>query len=152
MHDLGLNAYRFSFSWPRVLPQGKVQPNEKALAYYDKLVDALLAARITPFPTVFHFDYPEALQQQGGWLNPDSSHWLADYAHILATRFSDRITNWLTINEPNIHWGFGSEIGFMPPSLKLQEPDLALGLHNILLSHGRSVQATPAQRAKNPSK
>ncbi len=151
MRDIGLNSYRFSFGWPRIMPQGKGQPNEKALAYYDKLINGLLAANITPFPTVFHFDYPEALQQQGGWLNPDSSHWLADYAHLLATRYSDRVTNWLTINEPNIHWGFGSEVGMMPPNLKLQEPDLALGCHNILLGHGRSVQAIRAA-AKKPVK
>lgn len=151
MRDLGLNAYRFSMSWPRILPQGKGQANEKALAYYDQVVDALLAAKITPFVTVYHFDYPDALQQQNGWLNPDSSKWLADYAHLLATRFSDRVTNWLTINEPNILWGFGNEAGLMPPALKLQSADLALGCHNLLLGHGRSVQAIRAA-AKRPVK
>ena len=102
MSDLGMNSYRFSIGWPRVLPEGKGKPNEAGLAYYDKLIDDLLAAKITPFVTIYHFDYPEALQEQGGWLNPDSSKWLADYAHLVASRFSDRVTNWLTINEPNI--------------------------------------------------
>jgi beta-glucosidase len=151
MRDLGLNAYRFSIGWPRVLPQGKGQPNEKGLAYYDKLIDDLLAAKITPFVTVYHFDYPDALQQQGGWLNPDSSQWLADYAHLVATRFSDRVTNWFTINEPNILWGFGAEAGVMPPALKLGSDDLAKGCHNLLLGHGRSVQAIRAA-AKKPVK
>jgi beta-glucosidase len=151
MSEIGLNAYRFSFGWPRIMPQGTGQPNGKALAYYDCLVDRLLAAKITPFPTVFHFDYPEALQQKGGWLTPDSPKWFADYAHILATHFSDRITNWLTICEPNLFWSFGAEAGAMPPSLKLAEPDLALGAHNLLLAHGRSVQAIRAA-AKRPVK
>ena len=104
MRDLGMNSYRFSIGWPRVLPEGRGKPNEAALAYYDKLIDDLLAAKITPFVTIYHFDYPEALQQQGGWLNADSPQWLADYAHLLSSRFSDRVTNWLTINEPNILW------------------------------------------------
>jgi len=155
MRDLGLNAYRFSISWPRVLPQGRVaanaQPNEKGLADYDKLIDDLLAAKITPFVTIFHFDYPEALQQQGGWLNPDSSKWLADYAHLVASRFSDRVTNWFTINEPNILWGFGAEAGAMPPALNLDSAHLAQGAHNLLLGHGRSVQAVRAA-AKKPVK
>jgi beta-glucosidase len=151
MRDLGLNSYRFSIGWPRVLPQGKGQANEAGLAYYDKVIDGLLEAKITPFVTVYHFDYPEALQQQGGWLNPDSSKWLADYAHLVAHRFSDRVTNWLTINEPDILWGFGAEAGAMPPALKLDSAELALGAHNLLLGHGRSVQAIRAA-AKKPVK
>ncbi len=151
MKELGLNAYRMSIGWPRVMPEGKGQPNEAGLAYYDKVIDALLAANITPFVTVFHFDYPAALQQQGGWLNPDSSKWLADYAHLVARRYSDRVTNWFTINEPNIAWGFGAEAGAMPPALKLGSADLTLGAHNLLLGHGRSVQAIRAA-AKKPVK
>jgi beta-glucosidase len=151
MRDMGLNAYRFSIGWPRVLPQGKGQANEGGLAYYDKVIDALLEAKITPFVTVYHFDYPEALQQQGGWLNPDSSKWLADYAHLVTSRFSDRVTNWLTINEPDILWGFGAEAGAMPPASKLDSAQLALGAHNLLLGHGRSVQAIRAA-AKKPVK
>lgn len=151
MRDIGLNAYRFSISWTRVLPQGKGQPNEAGLAYYDKLVDALLGANITPFATIFHFDYPEALQEQGGWLNPDSSKWLADYAHLVTSRFSDRVVNWFTINEPNIFWGFGAESGGAPLALKLGNADLVQGAHNILLGHGRSVQAIRAA-AKKPVK
>src|SRR5271170_6132637 len=151
MSEIGLNAYRFSIGWPRVLPQGKGQPNEAGLAYYDKVIDDLLAAKITPFVTIYHFDYPEALQEQGGWLNPDSSKWLADYAHLVSSRFSDRVTNWLTINEPNILWGFGAEAGVMPPALKLDSAGLAQGVHNLLLGHGRSVVAVRAA-AKKPVK
>ena len=151
MRDLGLNAYRFSIGWPRVLPQGKGQADEASLAYYDKVIDDLLEAKIAPVVTVYHFDYPDALQQQDGWLNPDSSKWLADYAHLVASHFSDRVTNWLTINEPDILWGFGAEAGAMPPALKLDSEQLALGAHNLLLGHGRSVQAIRAA-AKKPVK
>lgn len=82
MRDLGMNSYRFSIGWPRVLPEGRGKPNDAGLAYYDKLIDDLLAAKITPFVTIYHFDYPEALQKDGGWLNADSPRWLADYAHL----------------------------------------------------------------------
>jgi beta-glucosidase len=149
MQQIGLNAYRFSVSWPRVLPEGKGKVNAKGLDYYDRLIDALLKARITPFLTTYHFDYPEALQKQGGWLNPDSSQRLADYTYILSTRLSDRVTHWLTINEPNVLWGFGSEAGIMPPQHKLADAELVLGAHNILLGHGKSVQAIRAA-AKRP--
>jgi beta-glucosidase len=148
---LGLNAYRFSISWPRVLPQGNGSANEAGLAYYDRLIDGLLAANITPFATVFHFDYPQALQRQGGWLNADSSRWLADYAHLVASRYSDRVTNWLTINEPNTGWALGAEVGAMPPGLRLSNAELALGCHNLLLGHGRSVEALRAA-ARRPVK
>ncbi len=151
MSDMGVNAYRFSILWPRVLPQGKGQPNQAGLDYYDKVIDGLLAKKITPFVTLYHFDYPEALQQQGGWLNPDSSKWLADYAHLVVGRYSDRVTNWFTINEPNMAWGLGAEAGIMPPQLKLDSAQLALGCHNILLGHGRAVQAIRAA-SKKPAK
>lgn len=149
MRDMGLNAYRFSFSWPRILPEGKGRVNAQGLSFYDRFVDALLAAKIRPIATVFHFDYPEVLQQQGGWLSPDSPKWLADYAHLLSERYSDRIHDWLTINEPNIFWGFGAEVGTMPPGKRMSDADLATGLHHILLGHGLSVQAIRAA-AKRP--
>jgi beta-glucosidase len=144
MRELGFNAYRFSVSWARVLPEGRGKTNSKGLDYYDQLVDALLAAKIKPFLTVFHFDYPEALQKLGGWLNPDSPQWLAEYAHLLSAKFSDRVSHWITINEPNIFWGLGYEIGMNPPNQKLGDADLVRGAHNLLLGHGKSVQAIRA--------
>ena len=143
MREIGLNAYRFSISWPRVFPDGK-SVNEKTLAYYSRLVDALLTAGITPFVTTYHFDYPEALQKLGGWLHPDSPEWLGHYAEVLSRRFSDRVEHWITINEPNILWGFGNEAGLMPPGKKLPEADLVRGAHNILLGHGKAVQGIRA--------
>ncbi|HZR65692.1 MAG TPA: family 1 glycosylhydrolase [Terriglobales bacterium] len=151
MQQLGFNAYRFSISWARVIPEGTGAVNSKGMDYYDRLIDALLTAKITPFVTAFHFDYPEALQRRSGWLNPDSPQWMADYAHLLSSRFSDRVSYWLTINEPNIYWAFGSEIGMMPPNQKLPDADLVRGSHNILLGHGESVRAIRAA-AKRPVK
>lgn len=144
MRQMGLNSYRFSISWPRVLPEGKGRVNQRGLDFYDRFVDALLAVNIRPMLTIFHFDYPAALQQQGGWLAPDSPNWLADYARLLAARYSDRIEDWLTINEPNILWGFGAEAGIMPPGKHMPESDLASGLHHFLLGHGLSLQAIRA--------
>lgn len=149
MQELGFNGYRFSISWARVIPQGTGAVNSKGLDYYDRLIDALLAEKIMPFVTTFHFDYPEALQKKGAWLNPDSPQWFADYTHLLSSRFSDRVSHWLTINEPNIYWGFGSEVGVMPPNQKLPDAELVRGAHNILLGHGKSVQAIRAA-AKRP--
>jgi beta-glucosidase len=153
MGQIGLNSYRLSIGWPRVLPAGiatgKSGVNQKALDYYDRLLDGILHAGITPWVTVYHFDYPEALQQKGGWLHPDSPRWLADYAHLLAAHYSDRVSHWLTINEPNIFWSLSSEAGQMPPFTKLPREELVLGAHHILLGHGLSVQAIRAA-ASNP--
>ncbi len=148
MRQLGVNSYRLSISWPRVLPQGRGTPNGGGLDYYDRLIDGLLHAGITPWVTVFHFDYPEALQKEGGWLQEDSPKWLADYAHLLSARYSDRVHHWFTINEPNIYWTFSGEIGMMPPFNKYPREQLALGAHHLLLAHGRSVQALRAAARK----
>jgi len=141
MQQIGLNAYRFSISWSRVLPDGKGRVNARGFDYYDQLVDALVGARITPFITVYHGEYPEALQKQGGWVNPDSPAWFADYSHLLSSRLSDRVDHWLTHNEPNLTWAFGADLGFTPPNQKLSGFDLVRGANNILLGHGMAVQA-----------
>ena len=149
MRELGLNSYRLSVSWPRVLPSGVGAPNPKGLDYYDRLLDGLLKAGITPWVTVWHFDYPQALQEQNGWLNGDAPKWFGDYAHLLAARYGDRVHHWFTINEPNIFWSFGQEAGQMPPFAKHSRAELAAGAHHILEGHGRAVQAIRAG-AKKP--
>jgi len=151
MQEIGLRAYRFSISWPRVLPRGVGEVNEKGLAFYDALVDGLLAAGITPYATLFHWDFPEALYQRGGWLNRESAEWFAEYAQVVVDRLSDRVTNWMTLNEPQVFIKFGHGDGTNAPGLKLPLAEQLLAAHHCLLAHGRSVQVIRA-RAKKPAR
>lgn len=141
MRQLGLKAYRFSVSWPRVLPTGAGRPNEKALAYYSRLIDALLEAGIAPWLTLYHWDLPAALQQRGGFLNRDIVDWFGDYAALAAERFGDRVKHWITFNEPPAIVGLGHQDGVHAPGLKLPYRDCLLAAHHLLMAHGRGVQA-----------
>ncbi|MEW6718803.1 MAG: family 1 glycosylhydrolase [Chloroflexota bacterium] len=96
MGAFGLKAYRFSISWPRVMPSGTGAVNEKGLAFYDRLVDALLENGVEPWVTLFHWDYPYALHCRGGWLNRDCADWFAEYAAVIVDKLSDRISHWTT--------------------------------------------------------
>src|SRR5205085_1020349 len=100
MAELGLNAYRFSIAWPRILPQGTGAVNERGLDFYDRLVDTLLARGITPFVTLYHWDLPLALHEKNGWLNRDTAFAFADYAEVVTRRLGDRVDWWVTLNEP----------------------------------------------------
>jgi len=110
MRELGLKTYRFSMSWARVLPQGRGPVNPKGLDFYDRLVDALLAADLAPTVNLFHWDLPQALQDAGGWPHRDSADWFADYARIIFDRLGDRVRLWITHNEPWVaaFLGYGS--------------------------------------------
>ncbi|MBI5668330.1 MAG: beta-glucosidase [Chloroflexi bacterium] len=149
MKKIGLQAYRLSISWPRVLPEGRGEVNAKGLEFYDRLIDALLAAEITPYVTLFHWDYPYALYLRGGWLHPNSSDWFADYTRVIVDKLSDRVRNWMTLNEPQCFVGLGHQVGIHAPGLKLGWKDVLLAGHNALLAHGKSVQAIRAA-AKTP--
>lgn len=146
MKEIGLQAYRFSICWPRVLPNGTGAVNEKGMAFYDQLVDALLEAGVEPFVTLFHWDYPHELHKRGGWLNPDSPQWFADYASLLAERLGDRVTNWMTLNEPQVFMGLGyaDPARRFPPAADMAPIDYLLAWHHHLLAHGRAVQALRA--------
>lgn len=146
MAELGLTAYRFSISWPRVLPAGTGAINPAGLDFYDRLVDELLAHRIQPFVTLYHWDLPQALQDRGGWENPDSVAWFADYAALMAQRLGDRVKHWITHNEPWVVSFLGNYLGIHAPGKR----DLAAAYtvaHHLLLSHGAAVpvirQAAP---------
>jgi beta-glucosidase len=102
MQALGVDAYRFSVSWPRVMPEGTGEVNERGMAFYDRLVDGLLARGIRPVATLYHWDLPLALHQRGGWLSPASPDWFADYAGGVAERLGQRVARWVTINEPQV--------------------------------------------------
>ena len=140
MKKLGLNSYRLSISWPRVLPYGIGKINETGLDFYDRLIDELLANGITPYVTLFHWDFPHELFLKGGWLNSDSSNWFAEYTKVIAQRLSDRVNHWITQNEPQCFIGLGHESGIHAPGLRLSNSDILLAAHNCLLAHGKSVQ------------
>lgn len=150
MRQLGLLAYRFSIAWTRVLPEGTGRVNAKGLAFYDRLVDALLAANIQPFITLFHWDYPLELYYRGGWLNRDSAEWFADYATVVAKKLGDRVRYWLTLNEPQCYITFGHQEGIHAPGLKLGWTEVLRAVHHTLLAHGRGVQALRAHCRTKP--
>jgi len=135
MSGLGLDAYRFSIAWPRILPAGDGAPSEAGLDFYDALVDGLLEAGIRPFPTLYHWDLPQALQDRGGWGARDTARIFADYAAVVARRLGDRVDQWVTHNEPWCIATLGHEEGHHAPG----HLDPAEGLrvaHHLLLSHG----------------
>jgi beta-glucosidase len=140
MKKLGLKAYRMSISWTRILPEGIGKINEKGLDFYERLVDELLDNGIIPYVTLFHWDYPQELYKKGGWLNPDSSDWFAEYTKVVVERLSDRVKHWMTQNEPQCYIGLGHSSGEHAPGLKLDLSDVLLAGHNSLLAHGKAVQ------------
>ena len=144
MRELGLKAYRFSIAWGRVLPNGRGPVNEAGLAFYERLVDTLLANGIAPMVTLYHWDLPAALDERGGWLNPDIADWFADYARIVFRRLDDRVKLWTTLNEPWViaHEGYLSG-NFAPGHRSRYEAPIAS--HHLLRSHGRAVQAYRAE-------
>jgi beta-glucosidase len=143
MKELGVGAYRFSIAWPRIMPDGRGPVNLAGLAYYDRLVDALLAAGITPYPTLYHWDLPQALQDRGGWTSRDTAGCLAEYASVVAGRLGDRVTNWVTLNEPRCAAWIGHLEGRHAPGLA--DIDVAVPVSfNLLLGHGLAAQAVRA--------
>jgi len=139
MKELGLGAYRFSISWPRVMPEGAGAPGEAGLAFYDALVDELLGAGITPYVTLFHWDYPLALYRRGGWMNPASPSWFAAYTKAVVDRLSDRVSNWITLNEPQVFLGYGHLVGEHAPGLKLPLSEIMPMVHHALKAHGMAA-------------
>ena len=143
MKELGVGAYRFSVAWPRVVPGGRGPVNQAGLDYYDRLVDALLAAGISPFATLFHWDLPQALQDRGGWAARDTAAALADYAAVVAGRLGDRVTNWVTVNEPRCAAWIGHLEGRHAPGLADIDVAVPASFH-LLLGHGLATQAVRA--------
>ena len=119
MHDLGVQAYRLSLSWPRLLPNGTGKINPKGIAFYDRLFDEMLKIGITPWVTLFHWDYPYELFCRGGWLNRDSVDWFYDYATLVAKQYGDRVQHWMTLNEPQCFVSLGHWEGLHAPGIKM---------------------------------
>jgi beta-glucosidase len=147
MADLGIGAYRFSIGWPRVQPGGTGGPNQAGLDFYDRLTDALLAAGITPMPTLYHWDLPQPLEDAGGWLSRDTAGRFADYAALAAERLADRIDTWITLNEPFIVMAFGYALGVHAPGQALMLGALPTA-HHQLLGHGLATAALRAGGAR----
>ncbi|HKE63273.1 MAG TPA: GH1 family beta-glucosidase [Micromonosporaceae bacterium] len=147
MRHLGLDSYRFSIAWPRVLPEGTGRVNAAGLAFYDRLVDRLLESGITPFATLYHWDLPQALQDRGGWPARETAYAFAEFASVVGERLGDRVGDWFTLNEPLCSAWIGHLEGRMAPGIS----DLALAIpasHHLLLGHGL---ATAALRAAAPN-
>jgi beta-glucosidase len=140
-----------SVSWPRVLPEGTGAPNPKGLDFYDRLIDELLRAGITPWVTLYHWDLPLALYHRGGWLNREVTGWFADYATLIGKRLGDRVHHWMPLNEPQVFLGAGLIQGRHAPGDKLRLAEFLHACHNTLLAHGRAVQALRAA-GKGPMK
>ncbi|HSX61827.1 MAG TPA: GH1 family beta-glucosidase [Tahibacter sp.] len=140
MQRLGLNAYRFSIAWGRVMPEGKGRVNAGGLDFYERLVDALLEAGIQPMATLYHWDLPAALDDRGGWLNPDIAGWFADYATAVYRRLDGRVKLWATLNEPWVVTDGGYLHGALAPGHK-NRFEAPLASHHLMRAHGAAVQA-----------
>lgn len=138
MKSLGLKAYRFSISWPRVIPEGTGTVNQAGVDFYRRLVDELLAAGITPVATLYHWDLPLVLYRRGAWPNPEAASWFADYAELCFRQLGDRVKFWITLNEPQVICHCGYVSGDHAPGHKSQAEAFQAG-HTLLLAHGMAV-------------
>ncbi|WP_224360760.1 GH1 family beta-glucosidase [Hyalangium versicolor] len=137
---LGVNAYRFSVAWPRIQPTGRGATNPKGLDFYDRMVDGLRARGIKPHLTLYHWDLPQALQDEGGWGNPDTARRFADFSEVVARRLGDRVESLCTFNEPWVVATLGHEKGIFAPGLKDRQLAMQVS-HHLLVAHGLAVQA-----------
>ncbi len=145
--SLGLNSYRFSISWPRIFSARGAAPNEEGLAFYSNLVDGMLARGLMPWATLYHWDLPQYLQDEGGWANRDTVAAFLEYADVVTKRLGDRVKNWMTHNEPWCTAIHGNLDGMHAPGLK-SVPTALQVCHHVLLSHGLAV---PLIRANVPA-
>jgi beta-glucosidase len=139
MRELGLDAFRFSFAWPRILPEGRGRVNHEGLDFYDRLLDELLENGIRPFATLYHWDLPQVLEDRGGWPSRETVDAFAEYTEILAGRFGDRVGHWITLNEPRVSSWLGYWRGIHAPG-RTNKADALATSHHLLLAHGRAVE------------
>ena len=143
MRRLGIGGYRLSVSWPRIQPEGRGRGNPAGLAFYDRLVDALLEAGIRPMVTLFHWDLPQALEDAGGWLDRETTDRFAEYATLVGMRLADRVEHWAPVNEPNVVTMLGYALGEHAPGKQLMFDALPVA-HHLLLGHGKAANALRA--------
>ena len=140
MRELGMKAYRFSISWSRIFPEGKGRVNPGGVDFYSRLVDELLQNGIEPMATLYHWDLPAALDDRGGWLNPDIADWFADYAAEMYRRLDGRVKLWATLNEPWVVTDGGYLHGALAPGHR-NRFEAPIASHHLMRSHGKAVQA-----------
>jgi beta-glucosidase len=145
LRELGLRSYRFSIAWPRIQPIGRGKANQRGLDYYRRLVDALLAAGIRPFPTLYHWDLPQSLEDAGGWPNRDTASRFADYAETMVEALGDRVPDWIVFNEPHIFTTLGYLLGIHAPGRRDLDAFLR-STHCVSLAQGEAVRAMRAMR------
>ncbi len=136
MASLGIQTYRFSIAWPRIFPNGNGTINEAGLEFYDRLVDALLERGIQPTATLYHWDLPQSLEDNGGWRSRDTVHAFEEYSRVVVRKLGDRVKRWFTINEPWVAWWLGHSLGIHAPGRKDDEKTLRQVSHHLLLAHG----------------
>lgn len=151
LKTLGVDAYRLSVAWPRVMPEGIGAVNDKGLDFYDRLVDELLANGIQPWVTIYHWDLPINLYHKGGWLNRDIVGYFEKYTEVVVDKLGDRVANWMTLNEPQCFIGIGMHEGRHAPGDRLRWDEILLAAHNSLLAQGVATQVIRA-RSKVPTK
>ena len=140
LKNMGVNSYRFSIAWTRILPNGIGDVNQLGIDYYNNLINELIANNITPAVTLYHWDLPQALQEQGGWLNPEIAYWFENYARIVFKEFGDRVKLWITLNEPWVVSINGHSTGEMAPGMRgpgILEYKVA---HNLIRSHAKAYR------------
>ena len=148
IRDGGFDGYRFSFAWPRLIPEGTGAVNQAGLDFYDRLIDGMLERGIKPFATLYHWDLPSALQDKGGWMNRDIAGWFADYAALVGKNFGDRLAATATINEPWCVAFLSHFLGIHAPGYRDMRA-AARAMHHVLLAHGTGIDALRNEGAKN---
>ena len=146
--NCGFKAYRFSFSWPRLLPNGKGQINYEGISFYDKLLDGILERGLLPFATLYHWDLPKYFDDKGGWQERDTTNWFADYTKLIMKKFGDRLFSIATINEPWCSSWLSYYWGEHAPGIKSLNA-AAKSMHYILLAHGKSMEIMREYKQKN---
>ena len=145
---LGVDAYRFSFSWPRIFPEGSGSPSAAGLDFYDRLIDGLLKRGVSPAATLYHWDLPSVFEERGGWPIRETAERFADYASFVAQRYADRVDRWATLNEPWVSAFLGYSAGIHAPGRKEPGASLAAAYH-LMLGHGLAVPRMRAAGARN---
>lgn len=137
--ELGLSAYRFSVSWSRIIPTANGVINQEGIDFYNRLIDGLIQRGITPFLTIYHWDLPQYLHEQGGWNSRESVEWFALYTQVLIENFGDRVQHWITINEPHCVAWFGYFRGWFAPGIQNLQTSINVA-HHLLLAHGTATR------------